>query len=91
MIDKLTARTVQAAKPGKGRFFVWDTELKGFGLAVHPSGQKSYVVRYVSRTGRDRRLVLGRHGVLTPAEARKLAKQHLGSISGSQANSWTMH
>ena len=77
---KLTKRAVDAAEPDRRRKIVWDSELKGFGLVVQPSGTKSYVVRYYTPSGRDRRLTLGRHGELTPDQARKLAADTLAGV-----------
>lgn len=77
---KLTKRIVDAAQPKETDYFVWDNETKGFGLRVLPSGVKSYLIQYRSG-GRTRRLSLGKHGVLTPDEARKLAREHLVGIA----------
>ncbi|MCA9512851.1 MAG: integrase family protein, partial [Myxococcales bacterium] len=66
---------MDGVQPGPSKQILWDSELKGFGLVVQPSGIKSYVVRYTTAAGRDRRLVLGRHGELTPDEARKRAAE----------------
>ncbi len=43
---KLTAKTVGAAQRGDKPYFLWDSDLKGFGLKVFPSGTKSFVVQY---------------------------------------------
>ena len=61
-------------------FLSADSELKGFGLVVHPSGAKSYVVRYYTPSGRDRRMKLGAHGELTPDRARKQAADVLARV-----------
>ena len=67
-MTKITKRIVDATSPTPGRdIFVWDKELRGFGLSVLPTGAKSYVLQY--RTGgrgsQARRRVIGRHGELT--------------------------
>lgn len=74
---RISKRVVDAAKPEAGRYVVWDTELKGFGLRVTPNGVKTYVARYRFGGGRSgvlRQIVVGRHGPLTPDEARDEAK-----------------
>jgi hypothetical protein len=85
---KLTKRTVDAATPRPGRFIVWDAELKGFALRVAESGTKTYILRYrprgAGRAGPRRFMVLGRHGVLTPDEARAHAKTILGAVAAGQ-------
>jgi integrase len=80
---RLTKRAVDAAAPTLERYIVWDTELKGFGLRVEPSGTKSFLVRYRSN-GRKRFLSVGRYGPLTPDVARGLAKGLLASVDCGQ-------
>jgi integrase len=64
---------------GKDRDIVWDDKLKGFGVIVYPTGLKSYVAQY-RKDGRSHRVVIGKHGRLTPNEARKEAKALLGDV-----------
>jgi integrase len=79
---RLTRRTVEATKPDASReFVVWDEELKGFGLRVRPSGLRTYVVQYRTGGGRSRRISLGSAAVLTPDEARHLARQKLAEVA----------
>jgi hypothetical protein len=69
-MPELNQRTVDAARPGGGERFVWDDELRGFGLRVFPSSRKTFFVEYRDRVHqRTRRYVLGTYGVLAPAEA----------------------
>jgi integrase len=77
---KITKRVVDAATPKAARAYLWDDELRGFGLVVQPTGVKSYVFNYRSPEGRLRRLLLGRHGDLTCEQARKLAAEHKHSV-----------
>jgi hypothetical protein len=73
-MPKITKRTVDAAQPRAGRYTIWDTDIKGFGLLVLPSGVKSYLYRYRTPEGEDRRPTIGKHGALTPDEARAKAE-----------------
>ena len=69
----------------KERVF-FDDQLSGFGLRVHPSGKKTFVVQYRvggGRNGRQRRITIGTYGTIKADEARAtakeiLAKAHLG-------------
>jgi integrase len=75
-MPKITKRTVDAAEPKSGsRYYVWDIEIKGFGLLVLPTGIKSYIFQYRTAEGKERRATIGKHGSLTPDEARDKADQ----------------
>ncbi|GGF15110.1 integrase [Aliidongia dinghuensis] len=81
----LTKRTVDAAEKKDKRYYVWDSELSGFGLRVETSGAKTFIVRYRAegggRTAAQRFVTIGRHGLLTPDAARKQAKVVLGGVA----------
>ena len=80
-MPKLTKRTVEALRPEPGRdVFAWDNELRGFGLRLRSTGAGSYVIQYRNSEGRSRRMTLGSLHVLTPDEARSLARDKLGSV-----------
>jgi integrase len=81
-MPKLTKRIVDDAEPRAAAFFIWCSELKGFGLRVHPSGGRTYYVDYRNRDGGRKRMKLGDHGKITCEEARKLAMQTLGAVVG---------
>ena len=79
-MPKLTKRTIDDAQPGADRTFVWDSELRGFGLVVQPTGTKSFLLQYRNAAGRSRRMMLGRYGAITVDEARTLPKAaHFGA------------
>src|SRR6056297_3073038 len=71
-MPKITKRLVDAAELRPAEYFLWDSEIPGFGLRVLPSGRKGYVVQY--RAGRrSRRISLGPSTVLTCEQARNRA------------------
>lgn len=77
----ISKRTVDAAKAGPKDWFLWDDDLPGFGLKVTPAGGKTYVFQYriaipgsAERTA-AKRYTIGKHGKLTPDQARKRAKE----------------
>ncbi len=78
---RLTKRTVEALKPDKGRdIFRWDSELRGFGVRVKPTGTKTFVIQYRNQEARTRRCVIGKYGVLTVEQARDIAKRKLAAV-----------
>lgn len=77
-INKTTVEN--ASVPEHGQAFLRDTDLKGFGLRITANGTRSYIVEKRIE-GRIRRMTLGRHGELTPVQARKLAQSKLGQIA----------
>ena len=82
--SKLTKRAVDAAKPGDRVFTLWDGEVPGFGLKVHPTGRKTYVFKYRvggGRSGRRREPTIGVHGALTPDQARQVAIEMARDVS----------
>ena len=85
-MEKLTKRVVESLKPAKvgvpgSDLFVWDRELKGFGVRVSPRGLKSFIVQYRTPSGRHRRTVIGRFGLMTVEQARIDAHERLLAVS----------
>jgi len=82
---RLTKRVVESLPAKAERFVVWDSELKGFGVRVSPQGRKTYVVRYRTTGGSDRRLARATLGVMTTEESREqvhriLAEAAIGQV-----------
>lgn len=77
---RITKRAVDALPLGPNDLFLWDDELKGFGLRLTPKGSKSYVFQYRmgGREAPSRRYTIGGHGSpWTPEKARKEAERLL--------------
>jgi integrase len=74
---KITKRTVDATQKGERQVLLWDTDVKGFGLRVMPTGAKSYVYQYRigGRGNPTRRYTIGAHGAFTPDKARQRAEE----------------
>lgn len=77
---KLAKRVIDNAEIKDKPYEIWDGEVKGFAARIYPSGVKSYMIQYRAN-GRTRKLTLGKHGVLTPDEARKLAREKLVAVT----------
>ena len=73
-MPKITKRTVDALKPHERERVVWDDDLKGFGVRVHPSGRKVYIVKTRYR-GRIIKMTVGPHGAVSPTYARVRAAE----------------
>ena len=43
--QKITKRTVDGLRSEAKRYHAWDSELKGFGVRVEPTGRKVYIVK----------------------------------------------
>lgn len=62
----------------------WDTDTKGFGVRVFPTGTKSYIYKYRNEAGQQKFLTIGDTGEISLKEARARAKKHaVGVIDGA--------
>jgi len=81
MRAKLTAKLVGSLKPKAQRYSVRDTEIKGFLLWVETSGSMTYYLEYKTDDGRRPTYRIGRHGTLTPVQARDAAEVLAGKVA----------
>jgi hypothetical protein len=80
-MPKITKRVVDALKPAGGKdVFIWDSELRGFGVRMKPSGAASFLIQYRILQGQTRRLTFAKVGTLTPEEARAKARELLAEV-----------
>ena len=82
MRGKITKRTVDGTRARIRDTFVWDIQVKGFGLKVTPKGKKVYVLQYrVAGRQTSKRFTIGLHGSpWTPDQARTEAIRLLGRV-----------
>jgi len=61
---KITKRIVDSATPKETNTFIWDQDVRGFGLKITPAGSKSYVLQYRmgGREATTKRFTIGKHG-----------------------------
>ena len=84
-VTKLTKRVVDSLEIGDRQVIYYDSELKGFGVKVSPSGVKSWCVEYRPGAGgrgtAKRRMALGSTSTLTPEQARSAARKILSAVA----------
>ncbi len=75
---KLTKRVVDAVITTGKEYYVWDSEIPGFGLRITPQGSISYMYKYRNGRGRKattRKLTIGKPP-MTPDQAREKALEY---------------
>jgi len=80
---KITKRSVDAVIHCTTQSFLWDTEVRGFGLKVSTTGKRTYVFQYRTggRESATQRFTIGEHGSpWTPDLARKEALRLAGLV-----------
>jgi integrase len=78
----LTKRLIDEKLPGSRDIFVWDDEVRGFGLKLTSAGRKIFILQYrMGGRGTPHRYTIGAYGSLTPAQARGMAADLKHQIS----------
>ena len=84
MTKRLTKQSLAGLKPRSKPYIEYDADLTGFGVAVYPSGIKSWVCEYRPYGGgrgvAKKRVTLGKICQLTPDQARKAAAEILAGV-----------
>ena len=73
-MGRITKKAVDALTARQREYMLWDADMKGFGVRVHPSGRKVYLVKY-RLNGRVIKKTIGPHGAIPPAAARGRAAE----------------
>lgn len=79
---KLTKGYVDRIKPEGKDAFHWDTEVRGFGARITPTGKLTFIVqgRVEGTDGPAARITIGAYGVFTVDQARDEAREHLRAM-----------
>src|SRR5215471_14340393 len=82
MGKKLTEAAVKRAhRPKTGQVFLWDADVKGFGVRILPSGSKVFWYQYRPRGGSSRMIRVGPYPAISVANARKAARGYAGEVA----------
>ncbi|HEY9426920.1 MAG TPA: Arm DNA-binding domain-containing protein, partial [Gemmatimonadaceae bacterium] len=85
--QKITKRLLDSYPQSEGEVFIWDTDLAGFGVRVHPTGKRAFVFRCRPGGGRaaiQRKLTIGEYGSITVEQARREAQRLAGEIAAGR-------
>lgn len=84
----LTDLLVAETAPREQDFFVWDTEIPGFGLKITPAGNKTFVFQWRpgGRSSASRRRRIGRYGEIHVEHARRMASEARAAIQHHKAD-----
>ncbi|SOC07666.1 integrase-like protein [Rhodobacter sp. JA431] len=81
-MPKITKTAIDAMSPDASReTYLWDSALAGFGVRIMPTGRASFILKYRTRSGAARKMVIARVGTVTPDEARKEAIKALAEVA----------
>ena len=81
----LTERTIREAKPQAKPFYLWDREVKGFGVYVTKAGSKTFVLSYRSPDKTKHIVTLARCAELSLIEARRRAGKELVELRNGES------
>ena len=90
MPEKITKTAVDGlrakARKEEKTCYLFDSEVRGFGALATKTGSCSYFAEYRLRGagGSPKRISLGKHGVLTPDQAKQRAKEELGKVANGK-------
>jgi integrase len=85
-VPKLTQRLVDTAQAHVRDVYLWDSDVRGFGLRIKPSGSRSFIValRVGGRGGQQRRRTIGKPSILSVDNARQKARLMVAEAKGGK-------
>lgn len=72
---------IDSLKASHNDYVKWDGSVLGLGIRVRPSGRKTFICKYRTVQGRQRKSTLGAYGAITLDDARKLAKKTVAAAA----------
>jgi integrase len=78
---RFTKTAIDALQPTTTEFFKWDDLTPGFGVRVHPTGRKVWVIRYRTESGTQRKMTIGKLASMNLDDARAHARTLLAEAS----------
>lgn len=84
-MSRLTEKSILShPTPKEGSTIVWDDTIPGFGIRIMPSGTRTFFLNYRNAQGKQRRVKLGRVGILSLDKAQKKARKALNKLADGQ-------
>lgn len=80
---KINTNFIKTLQYNGKNYRVWDDTLKGFGISIQEKSM-SFILQYRNQYKQQRYFTIGRVGVLTADEARKIAKEKLAGITKNE-------
>lgn len=80
-MPRITKSLIDGTRADDADAWVWCSELPGFGFRVRPSGRKTFICRYRTHDGQQRKHTIGRCSDLTPDRARTIARDIFGAVA----------
>jgi integrase len=80
-VPKFTKSYIDSLKTEDKPYEVWDTDIKGLGIMVHPSSRKTYYFLYRNKSSKKERLKVGVHGNITCEIAREIVRGWAGDLA----------
>lgn len=78
---RLTIKLIESLNPNSDKKTIWDDKPVGLGLKVSKSGKKTFILKYRNKFKQQRKYTIGKYGVITLDEARKIARKLLSDIA----------
>lgn len=77
---KLTKKVIEAAESRAREHAIWDDDVSGLGVRISPKGRKTFVLKYRTLDGVQRKPSIGAFGALTVTQAREIARDMLAEV-----------